>query len=109
MAAAEKKKGFDTLAVALSAMAALILVWVVSLFLRGGFLAAQAREYDAKVLAPVNETVRTYRAEQQALLDGGYRWIDQQEGTVGIPVDRAVDLVVERHGSGPDSGNGEKP
>ena len=100
MAAAENKSGFNTLAVALSALAALILVWVLSLFLRGGFLAAQAREYDAKVLTPVNETVRMYEAEQQARLDEGYRWLDREQGTVGVPIERAIELVVERNGGG---------
>jgi len=97
MAAAEKKSGFNTLAVALSALAALTLVWVLSLFLRGGFLAARALEYDAKVLAPDNETVRMYEAEQQARLDEGYRWIDKERGTVGVPIERAIELVVERN------------
>ena len=100
MAAAEKKSGFNTLAVALSALAVLVMVWALSLFLRGGFLAAQALEYEAKVLAPVNEPVRMYEAEQQARLDEGYRWIDKEQGTVGVPIERAIELVVERNGGG---------
>jgi len=98
MAAAEKKSGFPTLEVALSVLAALVFVWVLSLFLRGGFLAAQAQEREAKVLAPVNEPARVYAAEQQARLDEGYRWIDKEQGAVGVPIARAVDLVVQRHG-----------
>ena len=109
MAAAERKSGFDTLAVALSALAVLTFVWVLSLFLRGGFLAARAQEYDAKVLKPANETLRRYEAEQQARLDEGYRWINREQGTVGLPITRAVELVVERQGARPDGGDEESP
>jgi hypothetical protein len=37
------------------------------------------------------------RAREQAQLDG-YGWIDRQAGTVHIPVDRAMSLLLERRG-----------
>lgn len=98
MAAAEKKSGFNTFAVAASALAALIVVWVLSLFLQGGFLAARARQVQAKVMTPADESVAAYLGVQRARLDEGYRWIDKDKGKVGLPIDRAVDLVVERNG-----------
>jgi len=98
MAAAEKKSGFNTFGVAAAALAALIVVWVLSMFLQGGFLAARARQVQAKVMAPADTTVADYLGAQQARLDEGYRWIDKDKGIVGLPIDRAVDLVVERNG-----------
>ncbi len=98
MAAAENKSGFNTFAVAASALAALILVWVLALFVQGGFLAARSREYQEKVLAPADTAVRDYHDQQQARLDEGYRWIDKEQGTVGVPLERAIELVVARHG-----------
>lgn len=98
MAAAEKKTGFNTFAVGASALAALIVVWVLAQFLQGGFLAARALEHDAKVLAPVDEARRDYRGQQQARLDEGYRWIDKEQGVVGVPLERAIELVVAEEG-----------
>ncbi len=98
MAAADKKTGFNTFAVAAGALAALILVWVLSLFLQGGFLAARTQQVQAKVMAPADSAVADYLGAQRARLDEGYRWIDKDKGIVGVPIDRAVDLVVERNG-----------
>jgi hypothetical protein len=98
MAAAEKKSGFNTFAVAASALAALALVWVLALFLQGGFRAARALEYEQKVLAPADDGLLIYREGQQARLAEGYRWIDREQGVVGVPIERAIELVVERGG-----------
>jgi hypothetical protein len=38
------------------------------------------------------------RAREQAQLDG-YGWIDRGAGTVHIPIDRAMELFVQRRGS----------
>ncbi len=39
------------------------------------------------------------RATEQAQLDG-YGWVDRHAGTVRIPIDRAMHLLVERRGGG---------
>ncbi|HPF69848.1 MAG TPA: hypothetical protein PLQ13_04180 [Candidatus Krumholzibacteria bacterium] len=98
MAAAEKKTGFNTFAVAASAIAVLVVVWVFALFMQGGFLAARNLEVQSKVMAPVDQDVADFKGEQRALLGEGYRWIDKEQGVVGLPVERAADLVVERNG-----------
>lgn len=36
----------------------------------------------------------TMRAEQEALL-GGYGWVDQEDGVVRIPIDAAIDRLLE--------------
>jgi hypothetical protein len=98
MAKAGTGSGFNTLAVALCTVAALVLVFVLSLFLEGGWFAARNREFAAKVYAPDDTAVRDALAEQRAVLDQGYRWIDKEQGRVGVPIERAVELVVERDG-----------
>jgi len=100
MAAADNKSGFNMLAVATSTVAVLVFVFVLALFLQGGFRAARNIEHEAKVLAPVDEVVADYGREQQAKLLEGYRWIDREQGKVGLPVERAVELVVQRQGGG---------
>ena len=98
MAADDKRSGFDTLAVTCSALAAVAFVVALSLFLQGGWLAARSLEHEAKVLAPENTALHDALAAQQATLDGGYRWIDRDGGKVGLPVERAVELIVARDG-----------
>ncbi|MFN2370459.1 MAG: hypothetical protein ABR506_04805 [Candidatus Krumholzibacteriia bacterium] len=98
MAAAETKSGFATFAVVTSAVAALVMVLVLALFLQGGYRAARAREYQAKVLAPVDYELLIYREGQQSRLAEGYRWLDREQGVVGVPIERAIELVVERGG-----------
>jgi cytochrome oxidase Cu insertion factor (SCO1/SenC/PrrC family) len=83
----ENKTGFNTTAVVLLSVAALILLWAFALFLQGGFMAAQANEYAAKVYAPTNESVQAYRANQQAILDEKARWLDKEQGTVVMPIE----------------------
>ena len=39
------------------------------------------------------------RAREQAQLDG-YGWVDRGAGTVHIPIDRAMELLVQRRGGG---------
>jgi hypothetical protein len=39
------------------------------------------------------------RAQEQAVLDG-YGWVDRAQGTVRIPIDRAMALLAERRGGG---------
>lgn len=44
--------------------------------------------------APANDLARMRAAEDRAL--EGYRWIDKKEGLVQLPVDRAMDLLLEQ-------------
>jgi hypothetical protein len=39
--------------------------------------------------------LKVYRADQEKILDG-YGWVDSQAGIVRIPVDRAMDLLLQR-------------
>jgi hypothetical protein len=46
------------------------------------------------------EDLARQRAREQAQLDG-YGWIDRSAGTVHIPVERAMELLVQRRGGTP--------
>lgn len=104
MAADRTGNGFNTLAVTCGTLATLALVYALSLFLQGGWEAAKSLEIEAKVMAPDNTALADAEAAQEAILDGGYRWIDQGGGKVGVPVERAVELIVERGGQLTDEG-----
>jgi hypothetical protein len=99
VAANDRTTGFNTTAVVLLALAAGILIWAFVLFIQGGFLAAQAQEYAVKTYGPANEDVQEYRAAQQTILDEQPRWLDQEQGTVILPIEDAKTRLVEKHGS----------
>src|SRR5262252_6075547 len=44
--------------------------------------------------SPIIDLQRFKAAEDEIL--GGYGWIDQQKGVVHIPIDRAMDMIVQR-------------
>ncbi len=73
------------------------LLWAATLFLEGfGFAAVDAREREVNQ-AGVDPVVESYRAEQSELLDRA-EWIDRENGVVKLPIERAMELVVEEQG-----------
>ena len=71
-----------------------ILLFVSILLLQAYFYRAARQEYDTKVVVPRNEALVASLAGQQQQLHS-YRWIDQDKGVVGIPVQRAVELIIQ--------------
>jgi hypothetical protein len=95
----DRKTGFNTPAVVLCGAAGVVFLFALALFLQGGFLAAQANEFEAKVYnAPGNEEARTAVAEQQAILDEKVRWLDEEKGTVVMPIEDAMEQLVKNVG-----------
>lgn len=95
MAAADPKanNGFNAPAVVLCTLAGLIFVVALSLFLQGGFLAAQAIETKRKTETPVNEPLRAHEAQQEARLQEAPRWLDEQKTKAVMPIDAAMDRL----------------
>jgi hypothetical protein len=79
--------------------AAVALLAVVGIFLRGWTQRRLAEEEQRKIFAPSLPEVDAYRAEQEALL-GGYGWEDRDQGLVRLPIERAMNLVVAEHSKG---------
>jgi len=80
---------------------AVILVVIIYLSVAGleaWFYRAQEGELQRKVYSQTPETLAKLKAQQEALLHS-YRWIDQNKGTVAIPIERAMELVVKELGS----------
>jgi hypothetical protein len=85
--------------VVLCGAAAVIFLWALSLFIQGGFLAAQAIEIEAKVYnSPGTEEAAAAVAEQQAILDEKVRWKDEEKGIVVMPIEDAMERVVSKNG-----------
>ena len=78
-----------TLAVAI---AGAILLVVIVVLLEAYFFHAESEENRRKVVAVVPEELAQARADQIGLLHS-YRWIDEKQGVVGIPIERAMELI----------------
>lgn len=95
MAAADPKanNGFNAPAVVLCTLAGLVFVVALSLFLQGGYLAAQAVETKQKTETPVNEPLRALEAEHAARLQESPRWLDEQKTKAVMPIDAAMERL----------------
>ena len=65
------------------------------LALQGYFEYVQDAEFRSKVVEAVPADLEKAREEGQAQLEG-YRWVDRENGVVAIPIERAMELAVER-------------
>lgn len=92
----KKETGFNTFAVVSIVLAVVIFIYGFSLFMQGGFQTALALEKEAKVMNSEDFKTRDALAEQEALLQEGVRWIDQEKGTVGLPIEDAKALLVKQ-------------
>jgi hypothetical protein len=86
-------------ALAVAVVSAIVLVIIVVL-LEAYFFAAEREERQRKVVAVAPEELSQVRADQLGLLHS-YRWIDEKQGVVGIPIERAMELVVAEQGALP--------
>jgi hypothetical protein len=74
-----------------------VLTFVVVVFLQAIFYRAESAEFERKVVNEMPKQLRNARAEQSALLNE-YRWVDRDAGVVAMPIDRAMEIMVERAG-----------
>jgi len=82
-----------------------VLTFVAVVFLQAVFYRAETAEYERKVVNESPKKLRSARAEQSAVLNE-YRWVDRENGVVAIPIERAMEILVER-GDSPVTGSGE--
>jgi uncharacterized membrane protein len=73
-----------------------ILLAVVILLLQVLFHRTSEAERWRKVVSQQPEQLRQVRTEQLDRLNS-YRWVDEQNGIVTIPIERAMELVVQEH------------
>ena len=90
----------------------MVLTALVAIILVGGFRLPRPRTAQLPVAAQVEplalpqlqsvpaSDLRVYRQEKEAQLQE-YRWIDQSSGRVQIPIERAMQLTVERNAPRP--------
>ncbi|MCB1054378.1 MAG: hypothetical protein KDD11_02565 [Acidobacteria bacterium] len=91
----------------LGVLAALLLVTTVGTFLQGWALRRVAAEERKKVVERPYPELEAYHQEQEQALSANYFWIDQAAGTVHLPIERAMALVVAEAGAPVADGAGE--
>ncbi len=89
-----RRKDVDIPLVLTVAAVFFILIFVLVLLLEAYFNQAEAEEIDRKFGTAASEELTRSLAVQQSAL-AGYRWVDEQKQVVAIPIERAMDLIVE--------------
>jgi hypothetical protein len=88
----------DTALTAVIGVATAIVLVAMVIFLQAYFYRQERGERVRKVEAVAPEQLAQQRAEQQELLSS-YRLIDGKTGVVGIPIERAMELLVREAGA----------
>ena len=89
---AEVDKVNNTVIFSVVVVTAALLVAMV-LFSARLFDLTMREEIERKVLAVENTQLRQLHVEEQRKISA-YQWVDQKNGVVRVPVDRAVELIV---------------
>jgi len=96
--------GTNNWAIAIS-VAVGVLLFVISLvWLQSYFYLVRNEQIQRSVLSVPNPKLRDLRAQESEILNS-YGWVDQQQGIVRIPIDRAMERMVEEARAG--DGGGE--
>jgi len=95
----EKPAGFETTdprsgAIALVGAATVILLVLIILGVQAYYDHARDQQIFVKQLQPVSEDLKALRAREDADLNS-YRYIDRAKGAVRLPINRAMDLLIE--------------
>ena len=73
-----------------------ILLLAILFALEAVFYSTQQAEFREKVVGQTPVELQQVQAEHlEAIRD--YRWVDREAGVVGIPIDRAMEQMVEEH------------
>ena len=83
-----------------------VVVFVLAVIaLVGYFDRVATEEFEVKVVDQAAAAPRELRAQQLSRIRE-YRWVDRQAGTVAIPIERAMELIVEERSRAQRDGGG---
>lgn len=85
--------------IAWAGVAIIVFLIVTVLAIQAYFDSIKGREEFVKVLEPVSEDYKNLRAREDAELFS-YKYLDREKGTVRLPIQRAMDLVVSEAKAG---------
>jgi hypothetical protein len=84
----------EPMGTAMTVVLGAILLFVIVVGLQALFYQTRDDEVAAKSYAQPPQELAQVRSEQLERIRG-YHWVDQPHGVVAIPIDRAMDLIVE--------------
>ena len=84
----------EPLGTAVTVIVGAILVYVVIILLQGVFYRTQEAEVARKTFGIPPQDLTLARSTQLEVLSS-YRWLDQPRGVVRVPIDRAMELVIQ--------------
>jgi len=84
----------DTVRIAIIGIVGAVMLFVIIVLIQALFYRVERAEVGRKEAQAVPDTAVRVRAEQQALLNS-YRWVDQKNGVVRIPIERAMELTAK--------------
>ncbi len=90
----QTRDDLNTSKVVLIGIVSALLLFIIIVGIQAWFYNYYEAEYQKKVVAQQPEELNALTADQQETLNG-YRWIDKKKQVVGIPIDRAMDLLVK--------------
>jgi hypothetical protein len=95
---------FTLIMTAILAATALSLIWLFNFFLRAEnpgsvvaapFAATRPLPPPPRIQPNSSADMQNYMQSQQSVLNG-YAWVDRQSGIVRLPIDRAMELLLQR-------------
>jgi hypothetical protein len=97
MSVSTSERGLKIWPIVAGIVAVGLLLLVTSDFVRAWVQSQVRQEQQQKVIDVVSPALVDYRREQADLL-GSYEWVDQENGVVQLPIERAMELVAEEEG-----------
>jgi len=79
------------------AVISVLVVFSTIVFTEAWFFSVKNRELESKSMAVVNQTRNDLRISQLQRI-GTYRKVDEKHGVYAIPIERAMELVVQERG-----------
>lgn len=89
-----EQEDLNTSLIAVSGVIGAVVVFVMIVGLQAWYYNVEKEEMYKKVVAPAAEELSSVTAEQQGQLNS-YRMIDSRKKIVAIPIDRAMEIVVQ--------------
>jgi hypothetical protein len=91
--------GTNNWAIAISVAVGVLLFAISIVWLQSYFYLVRNDQIHRSVLSVPNPKLRDLRAREAEVLNS-YGWVDQQQGIVRIPIDRAMERMVEETRAG---------
>ncbi len=90
----QSRDDLNTPKIVLIGIISALLIFIIIVAVQAWFYHYYEQIYQERVVNQESEELKNLRANQQEILNS-YRWIDQDNNTVAIPIDRAMELVLE--------------